>query len=333
MNLKELRKLLHENAEMSGQEFKTKQILKDVLCEHHGSMIEGHDGCSLYVFYDYKKEKTVMVRAEMDGLLAGNQVRHVCGHDGHMSMVCGVSEYLNSQNDFPVNVLLVFQSSEETGSGALNVLNDPAFLRICPDEAVALHCFPMDETGFYVRKGMMCASGKEVNVTFKGESGHCALQLKETALKKCTDFLYDLQRKEFHDGFISMNVVQCGSSCNQVSEYAYAKGTIRALSRSSEKQMLDWLRQLDGTFEFSSGYPVLRNSSVLVERAVLCGAQLLNEPLWICDDFACFAECLPSVYILMGMKVQFPLHHADFEFDDEMLEKGVEFIVKMLKNL
>ena len=333
MNLKEIRRTLHINAEMSGQEFRTKQILKDVLSEHHGSMIEGHDGCSLYVFYDYKKEKTVMIRAEMDGLLVENQVRHVCGHDGHMSMVCGVSEYLNQKTDFPVNVLLVFQSSEETGAGALNVLNDPDFLRICPDEVVGLHCFPMAETGFYVRKGIMCASGREVKATFKGESGHCALRLKNTAIKSCTDFLHDLQRKEFEDGFISMNVLKCGTSCNQVAECAYVEGTIRALNRSSEKQMINWLKQYDADFEFLSGYPALRNASSLVQRAVGNGAQHLDFPFYICDDFAYYAECLPSVYILMGMESEFPLHHADFEFDDELLEKGVDFLIKMLENL
>ena len=36
MDLKELRKILHENAEKSGYEVKTKQILKDFLCGHHG---------------------------------------------------------------------------------------------------------------------------------------------------------------------------------------------------------------------------------------------------------------------------------------------------------
>ena len=333
MDLKELRKILHENAEKSGYEVKTKQILKDFLCGHHGLVIESHDDCSFYVFYDFHKEKTVMIRAEMDGISIENQCRHACGHDGHMSMACGVSERLNQVNNFPVNVLLVFQSSEETGAGALNILNDPVFLRICPDQVIGIHCYPMDDTGFYVRKGIMCASGREVKAVFTGESGHCALQLKNTAMKKCTDLLYELHRKEFEDGFISMNVLKCGSSCNQVAAQAYAEGTIRALSSNSEKQMMNWLQRYDASFVFSSGYPVLRNASSLVECALHCGAKLLDSPMFICDDFAYYAQCIPSVYVLMGMKGEFPLHHADFEFDDEMLEKGVDFMIKMLENL
>ena len=144
---------------------------------------------------------------------------------------------------------------------------------------------------------MLFASGREVKAVFTGESGHCALQLKNTAMKKCTDFLYDLHRKEFEDGFISMNVLKCGSSCNQVASTAYAEGTIRALSSKSEKQMMNWLKGYEGSFMFSSGYPVLRNASSLVECALHCGAKLLDSPMFICDDFAYYAQCLPSVYV------------------------------------
>ena len=63
---------------------------------------------------------------------------------------------------------------------------------------------------------------------------------------------------------------------------------------------------------------------------MVCGAQLLDEPLWICDDFAYVAQCIPSVYVLMGMESVIPLHHAEFEFDDHILEMGMEFLWKML---
>ena len=330
MNLKELRKRLYDHAEKSGCEHRTKHILREVLSKHRCALFEGQDGCSLYAYYDFKKEKTVMIRAEMDGIAVENQIRHACGHDGHMSMLCGLSERLSELNTFNVNVLLVFQSSEETGAGALNILTDPVFLKLCPDEAIGLHCFPMSEKGFYARSGVMCASGKEVRCTFSGESGHCALQLKKTALRKAVDFLHELHQKEFDGGFISMNVIRCGSSCNQTAEKVDIEGTIRALSGCSERGMMDWLKKYDGSFQFSSGYPVLRNHSSLVKRAVECGAQILDSPLWICDDFACYAQCLPSVYVLMGMNSEVPLHHVQFEFDDELLESGVDFLMKML---
>ena len=77
-------------------------------------------------------------------------------------------------------------------------------------------------------------------------------------------------------------------------------------------------------------HPVLRNHSSLVKRAVDCGASILKDPLWICDDFAYYAQCLPSMYVLMGMNCEFPLHHVQFEFDDELLGSGVDFLMKML---
>lgn len=330
MNLKEIRKKLHECAEVSGQEKMTKQLLMEILKHHNGKLLEGQDGCSLYMLYDFQKEKTIMLRAEMDGLMIDGKARHGCGHDGHMTMLCGISKWLSQQKKFHVNVLLVFQSSEESGAGAKQVISDPLFQKVCPDEAIALHVYPMKQTGFYVRYGAMCAAGREVNISFCGPSGHCALQLKETALHQAIEFLHRLHHMDFEDGFLSVNVIRAGSSRNQTAEKAELEGTLRSLSFSAEKRIMEWLKQFPGTFHFSTGYPWLRNHSHLTKRSIECGAQLLDEPLWICDDFAYVAQCIPSVYVLMGMESAVPLHHADFGFNDDLLETGMDFLRKML---
>ena len=43
---------------------------------------------------------------------------HACGHDGHMSMVLTLGEYINSASSAEHNVLLIFQPAEETLGGA-----------------------------------------------------------------------------------------------------------------------------------------------------------------------------------------------------------------------
>lgn len=327
-----MRKLLHDHAEYSGKEHGTRKMLLDVLKNHKGKIIECQDGCSFFVLYDFQKERTVMIRSEMDGLeVAENDIRHVCGHDGHMAILCALSHSLSMQLSFPVNVLLVFQSSEETGAGALNVLNDPKFLRLCPDEAIALHVYPGLKTGFYTKEGVLCAAGREVDVSFCGASGHCALRLKNTAMMQACALVNELSQMDFEDGLISFNVIYSGQARNQISAEAHIQGTMRSLSVRTEKRMMNWLMKSQGQCTFSSGYPLLMNHSRMVMRALNCGAHLINEPLWICDDFAYVAQCIPSVYVLMAMESEVPLHHRDFEFDDALIETGVDFLMKMLK--
>lgn len=58
---------------------------------------------------------------------------HLCGHDGHMAILCGLGERLAEQRPEKGEVVLLFQPAEETGQGAKAVLKDPGFGQILPD--------------------------------------------------------------------------------------------------------------------------------------------------------------------------------------------------------
>ncbi len=340
------RHLLHECAEKSGEEWMTRACLKHELKYHAGELIECEHSPSLMMFYSFRKEKTIMLRAEMDGLgiqektgldycAKTSSVMHACGHDGHMTILCSVSKRLSHLKDFPVNVLLVFQSSEETGAGALNILQEKRFLEICPDAAAALHVMPGMKRGFYTKKGTVCAGGREIDLWFHGTPAHCALQVKESdALNKGVRFLSELACMHWEHGFLSFNVMHAGKTRNQTAELCKIEGTARFLEVFTESEMLKWLRQhlfAECKLKLSDGYPVLLNSGKASEAAFRCGCMKMDHPLWICDDFAFYAQRIPAVYILMGMESDIPLHHPLFDFDDELIEKGSDFLMKLLQ--
>ncbi|MBP3399562.1 MAG: M20/M25/M40 family metallo-hydrolase [Erysipelotrichaceae bacterium] len=345
MNLIELRHLLHQNAERSFCEYKTKEILMNELKNHKGHLIEIEGTNSLLVEYNFKKSRTVMIRCEMDGLMIQEKtskeyaslngcVMHACGHDGHMAILCGVSRLLSGYTDCPVNVLLVFQSAEETGSGSRLILQDKEFLKRCPDEAIALHVMPKLEHGkLYTKMGVMAAGSREIDVCYTGESVHCAHHDEiDDVLKKGIYFMNELYLQKFEDGFISMNVMRAGDIRNQTAGQCKISGTMRFINEKSENKMIDWLKQsvCQESLCLSSQYPVLICSAKMAERAFQSGACSLREPLWICDDFACFAQCIPSVYVLLGMESSVDLHHPEFDFSDDLIEVGVQFLMKMI---
>ncbi|MCX8955127.1 amidohydrolase, partial [Ruegeria sp. NA] len=108
--LTRLRHELHQHPELSGQEKKTAarvaESLRDAGADHVLTGIGGHGIAA--VFESGQPGPTLGIRCELDGLpiqeLANHshvsQVAgkgHLCGHDGHMTMVLGVADVLNHQ--------------------------------------------------------------------------------------------------------------------------------------------------------------------------------------------------------------------------------------------
>lgn len=129
-----IRRWMHENPEVSNQEFKTSQmIVQEIeklglpyrLVSPTGVLAELKGG---------RPGKTVALRADMDALpveeapenLAGARlccsknpgVMHACGHDAHISMLIGAMRALcGMQEELCGNVLFCFEDGEETCIG------------------------------------------------------------------------------------------------------------------------------------------------------------------------------------------------------------------------
>lgn len=345
MNPSELRQVLHQCAELSLKEFETKEVLLNELKKHRGKVIEIEDSTSLMVLYDFHCRETWMIRAEMDGLPIVEKghptytskhqgVMHACGHDGHMAILCALSQKLSELTHLDVNVLLVFQSAEETGAGAQMILHHPEFLKICPDAAVALHVMPhLPHGSLFVKQGIMLAGGREIDVKWHGTAAHCAHpELGNDALKKAVGLMHDLYRQQFEDGLMSFNLIRAGQVRNQIADECLLQGTMRFQTDKAEKQMIRWISEKtkDAELMISTGYPALRCSAKMTQKAIEAGAQMLNETCWICDDFAFYAQCIPSVYVFIGIDSPVDLHHECFDFKDDLIETGVEFLLKMI---
>ena len=67
---------------------------------------------------------------------------HLCGHDGHMTMLLAFGRLLSRNRPKTGRVILMFQPAEEDGSGARAVVSDPKFSAITPDWAFAIHNEP-----------------------------------------------------------------------------------------------------------------------------------------------------------------------------------------------
>ncbi|PTB96745.1 amidohydrolase [Marivirga lumbricoides] len=187
-DLKKFRHQLHQHAETSNNEAFTSNIVKKKLEEYYPhKIIENVGGHGLVAIFKGKNPgKNVGIRADMDALPIDefldlpygsitSNVAHKCGHDGHMTMVTGLGDYLQKNQPEYGDVYLIYQPAEETGEGAARVIKSLKALNIHLDYLFGLHNLPGVEKNLIVsKKSIFAAASKGMVIKLTGETSHAA---------------------------------------------------------------------------------------------------------------------------------------------------------------
>ena len=129
------RRKLHENPELSCQEFNTKKLILEELKKLNFEIKEIEDGTSIIAtLKGGKPGKTIALRADFDALPIIEQsdvefisknhgVMHACGHDAHTSMLLGAANVLAEMRDeIKGEIRFFFQEGEEIFAGAKKII-------------------------------------------------------------------------------------------------------------------------------------------------------------------------------------------------------------------
>lgn len=132
-----------------------------------------------------KGKKSIGLRADTDALPIEEDndlpyksaipgVAHLCGHDGHSTMLLAAGDYLARTRDFDGTVRLIFQPAEEIMGGGPPMIEDGLFERWPVDAVFGMHNMPgLDVGQLYFRDGAMMAAvdNWEIELTGKGSHG------------------------------------------------------------------------------------------------------------------------------------------------------------------
>jgi len=188
IELQAFRHELHRHPEVSGEERETARRVVEALQPLAPSRIVtdlgGHGVAA--VFDSGLTGPTLLIRAELDALpieeksqashrstIAGKG--HLCGHDGHSTILLALARGLSRQAVGKGRVVLLWQPAEEDGSGAAAVLADPRFEEIRPDFAYSLHNMPGLAFGTVALKSgpVNCAS-RGMKIKLSGKTAHAS---------------------------------------------------------------------------------------------------------------------------------------------------------------
>ena len=335
----ELKRDLHMHPELSNEEFRTTEKLKEVLSILPGVTIlplKTETGLAARL-QGSRKGKEVMLRADIDALPQTEEyespwksrthgVMHACGHDLHASSLAGAAMILSrlyEAGELENTVDLVFQPAEEGTLGARKLIDAGLFKLISPDICFGLHNWPSIQTGQIVcHEGVLMSAKRNFEIHIIGAGGHgsmpqlnidpivCAaavIQSLQTVVSRNTDPL--------EAAVLSINRIEGGSPVNLVVDRVEMRATIRSLSEKTLGRMQERvetiIKKTAEAYECRSEIlwqemiPAVFNTPEMTETAVQIaektGCTVTDAPPSLAsEDFALYRQYVPSFFFWVG---------------------------------
>jgi amidohydrolase len=364
-----LRHALHRTPELSGAEAATAATIAAAL-PAPDALVTGLGGHGLAAVYrGAAPGPTVMLRAELDalpipdltGLPHASTVPghgHLCGHDGHATILVGVARHLARQRPARGRAVLMFQPAEETGAGAAAVLADPRWPPLAPDLAFALHNWPGLPLGTAeVPEGPANCASCGLAIRLTGRTAHAAQPedglSPAPALARLIAALTALgPGGPLGPGFRLATVthLRMGAPAFGI---APAEGevwvTLRALDDDGLDAMLAQAERLARAeaaatgltlhLERSDHFAACANAPEATEplRRALARAGFTlrpGAPMRPSEDFGRFRSVAPTAMAFVGAGLDTaPLHAGTYDFPDALIAPGVALWTALLDDL
>lgn len=309
----EIRRDLHKHPEVSFEERRTTQVIRQTLKGIPGVRIYEDFPVSTGVLAVLQgtaeggKGREIALRADIDAILQTEKtdvpwksenegVMHGCGHDCHTAALLGAAMALSRKRDlFSGQVDFIFQPAEEITRGAEKFIDAGLFNVIHPERIFGIHNWPSVPAGMVVADpGPRMAAKINFRIRIDGRGGHgsepqnnidpivCAaavIQSLQTIVSRNMDPMDNV--------ICSVNSINGGSEQNLVVDHVEMTATIRAtrqnaLDRAFERaQMI--IRSTAEAYEcrpqisIEDRIPAVNNRSDLSKEARTIAAAAFGE--------------------------------------------------------
>jgi len=331
-----LRRAIHAEPELSMLEVRTAERLEAALRSHGIDDVRrvGATGLVARVPGRQRDLPPVALRGDIDALPIGEEtglpyasqvpgVMHACGHDIHASWAVGAA-WLLALHPAEGDVLVVLQPGEETGRGALTIIEAGALdgVRAIFGGHVDMR-FPVGQV--VAEPGPLAASSDTFSIELVGRGAHAA-RPHESAdpIVGAATLVVTLQSvvarrlNPATPGVLTVGAMHAGSASNVIPDRAMLTGTIRAVDAPARRLLIDELHRvangvaaahaLEARAAVEDGTPPLLNAleptgwaRVAVETVLGADALVpLGTVNMAAEDFAHYLERIPGCFLRIG---------------------------------
>lgn len=344
----ELRRELHREPDLSGDESQTRDRVLDALPSVSAPVKVAETGAVVRLG---PPGPAIGLRGEMDALpvheetdvdwaSTNDNVMHACGHDVHLAALVAVAHALHEVTP-PVPLVMVLQPREETyPSGAEEIAQHQVLSNEDCRVMIGAHVQPALDAGVVACvAGGVNASSDEFEITVSGEPGHAAYPHQTydslLAMAQVVVALQSIVSRSvdpMQPAVVGVSSFNAGQASNVIPGAALARGTMRALSPDTRELLHHRVREIAGgvamahgcsaSVTITRGEPVLENDPVLVAQIE---AQLHDRGIPVsstlrsmgADDFSFFSEQMPTTMLFVGTETSERLHSPRFLPNDD----------------
>ena len=324
--VKQHRSNLHKIAELSHVEFKTAKYIRDYLDKLNIEYETPLETATVGIIKGKNPKKTIAFRADIDALPTEDGAQHLCGHDGHMSILLGFLEYImDNKESLNDNIVFVFQPAEEDTGGAERLMKAGVFKKYNVDEVYGLHIHPDFPEGYIgCKAGYLMAQNGEIDVEIIGKSGHGAIpQNTIDGIIIGANFVNSVQSivsrnlNPMEGAVLTFGKMTAGSIRNIIAENVKLEGTMRCFNPDIYDTMKRRLLEFAKGFEIAynckvnvtidDGYLAVNNDENLFDEFVeAVGKEKITktEPLMISEDFSYYQKKFQDFSLCKGLEMK-----------------------------
>ncbi|MBS6106644.1 amidohydrolase [Anaerococcus sp.] len=336
------RRYLHENPELSGEEFETSKFLKSEVQKLNLPITEV-EGTGFYAILDTEKVgKTIGLRTDIDALpivekeenqkskrVCKSKVNgkfHACGHDGHMAILLAAMHILvKNKDNLKGKIIFIFEEGEEICSGIGKMVEALEKEKI--DAIYGAHLAAFLDTGkIAIDAGPVMAGNAIVDFTVRGKGGHGSRpDLSINPIFAATNIINGLasawvNRVDVRKTVtLGLGMINGGTIANVIPDEVRVAGTLRYFDIEEGKKALEFVRKVGSLTaeahecQFIENKIIQDNDPVINDKILsefiqnsiedIMPDSLAKDIIWFASEsFAGYSKLCPTALAMIGTK-------------------------------
>lgn len=335
----EIRRHLHANPELSGQEYQTAAYVAGVLssCGLQVKEAVGKTGVIGELAGGNSDKRILAIRTDMDALPIDERthldfasrkpgIMHACGHDVHTTVGLGTAMVLSQLKELlPGKTRFIFQPAEEIAQGAGWMVKDGAMNEV--NAIFGVHVFPsIPARTVGIRYGALTAAADDLEIFIQGESGHGArpheaIDAIWIAAQVITSLQQAISRTQnpLRPIVLTLGKISGGRAPNVIADRVHMQGTVRSLHPDTHANLPNWIENIVASVcktygakyevNYRRGVPSVQNDLSLTHIMEEASREawgsdrvlIISEPSLGAEDFSVYLEQAPGCMFRLGV--------------------------------